>query len=98
MSPELLATSYLRKSLCESAKVAAVILRHCPEFITHTHPQETVDQYLRRIGHGTLHDETVIAVTELARVNGSRRIADLKVWQRHALADRLDGFAQGMEA
>lgn len=97
MSPELLATRYTLKSLREGAQVAALILRHCPEFVTKHRPTETVDQYLRRIGHGTMDDNAVVEITEAARVNGSRRIADLKVWMRHGLADQLDAFARGMD-
>ena len=93
MTPQLLAERYVRKSLRESSKVAAMILRHCPEFVTAKRPDETVDAFLNRIGYSTIEHETVLQITERARVNGSRPIATLTVWMRHALADELDRLA-----
>jgi hypothetical protein len=94
VTPQTLAERYVRKSLRESSRVAALILRHCPEFISNERPDETVDRYLRRIGLGTIRHAAVVGITERARVNGSRRIADLLVWQRHALADELERFSR----
>lgn len=98
MSPQLLAERYVRSRLTQDAKVAAVILRACPEFIWNDRPEETVDNYLRRLGCGTIRHEAVLAITETASVNGSRLISSLKVWQRHALADQLDAFAKGQQS
>ena len=94
MSPQALINSYLKRSLKQDAKVAAVILRACPEFVG----DEKVDTWLSRMGCGTIHPDAVLQLTEQAKVNGSRPVSRLKVWQRHALAQQLERFAQELGA
>ena len=90
MTPQALVSSYLKRSLKQDAKVAAVILRSVPEFVGH----EKVDPWLSRIGAGTIRSSRVLAILEAAKVNGSRPVSSLKIWQRHALAAELDRFAE----
>lgn len=92
MSPQELVERYIRTDQRRDAKVAAMILRACPEFIG----DEKIDSFLGRIGAGTIRQETVLAWTETARVNGSRPASRLTVWQRNALAAELEKFAEGL--
>lgn len=85
---------YVHRALIHDSKVAALTLRFCPEFITNSEPEETVDHYLHRMGCGTIRDEAVERLVIRANVNGSRRVSSLSVWMRHALADQLEKFAE----
>lgn len=96
MSPETLVSSYLRRSLSQDAKVAAVILRTCPEFITDVR-DERIGDFLGRIGAGTVRDETVLGWLERAKVNGARPVSTLGVRQRYWLAAELSRFAQELQ-
>jgi len=94
MSPRALIKRYLREDLRRDAKVAAVILRACPEFITDVR-DERIGDFLGRVGAGTIRDDTVLGWLERAKVNGARPVSTLKPWMRYALADELDAFAKG---
>ena len=94
MTPHALIKRYLREDLRRDAKVAAVILRACPDFVTDVR-DERIDEFLSRIGAGTIRDETVLGWLERAGVNGARPVSTLKPWMRYALADQLEAFAKG---
>ena len=95
MTAQVLVSNYLRRSLKQDAKVAAFILRACPEFVTDVRDERIAD-FLCRIGAGTIRDETVLGWLERSKVNGARPVSALSSWQRNSLALELQRFAEGL--
>lgn len=104
MSPQALVHSYLKRSLREDARIASLILRAWPDFRDEVCADgrplrdRKVDEWLSNMASGEVSPDAVLALTETARVNGSRRLGRLEPWMRDRLAAELDRFAREIGA
>lgn len=80
------------RDLRESALTAAGILTYTPDIAG----DEKIGDWLRRLGHGTVREESVLAWLEAACVNPWRPVSKLGLRQRWSLAEQLRRFAKGL--
>lgn len=90
--PRAVINSRILRDLRESAVTAAGILTYTPDIAG----DEKVGDWLRRLGHGTIREETVLHWLEAAATNPWRPVNALSVRQRWSLAEQLRQFAKGI--
>src|SRR6185312_11428047 len=90
--PRDVITSRIFRDLRESALTAAGILTYVPDIAG----DEKVGDWLRRLGHGTVREDAVLAWLEAAAINPWRPVSKLSLRQRFALAEQLRRFAKGL--